>query len=122
MRVFLDANILFSAAQSNSRMRLLLESIQPRGQCVTNQYAIEEARRNIAAKIPSALGSLEELIKGCEVVQKFTTQLEVQLPLKDIPILGGAVAGRATHLLTGDRRDFGKLWGRTVRGVKVVTV
>jgi len=43
------------------------------------------------------------------------------LPLKDRPILGGAIGGRATHLLTGDERDFGKYWGRTIQGVKIVS-
>jgi hypothetical protein len=50
-----------------------------------------------------------------------TTVLEVELPLKDMPILGGAIAGGATHLLTGDERDFGRLWGKTIQGVKVVS-
>jgi len=47
--------------------------------------------------------------------------LEVELPLKDVPILGGAIAGHATHLLTGDERDFGKYWGKTIQGVKIVS-
>jgi len=47
--------------------------------------------------------------------------IEVVLPLKDQPILGGAIAGHATHLLTGDERDFGEFWGKTIRGVKIVS-
>jgi hypothetical protein len=38
-----------------------------------------------------------------------------------VPILGGAIAGHATHLLTGDEKDFGKYWGKTVQGVKIVS-
>jgi len=33
----------------------------------------------------------------------------------------GAIAGQATHLLTGDERDFGRFWGKTVQGVKIVS-
>jgi predicted nucleic acid-binding protein len=45
----------------------------------------------------------------------------VELKDKDIPILGGAIAGRATHLLTGDERDFGALFGTTIRSVIIVS-
>ncbi len=36
-------------------------------------------------------------------------------------ILGSAIAAHATHLLTCDVRDFGKLFGRRVRGVLAQT-
>jgi hypothetical protein len=55
------------------------------------------------------------------MVSQLTADLEVELPLKDRPILGGAIAGHATHLLTGDERDFGRFWGKMVRGVKIVS-
>ncbi len=121
MRVFLDANILFSAAQSHSRMRAFLDVLFGRAECLTNDYAIEEARRNLAAKFPDGLKALERLVKQCEVISRLETGLEVELPLKDVPILGGAIAGRATHLLTGDQRDFGKFWGKTIQGVRIVS-
>lgn len=121
MRIFLDANILFSAAQSHSRMRAFLDVLLDRAECLTNQYAIEEARRNLAAKFPDGVEALERLAKQCEVVLRLEADLEVELPLKDAPILGGAIAGQATHLLTGDERDFGKFWGKTIQGVKIVS-
>jgi predicted nucleic acid-binding protein len=43
------------------------------------------------------------------------------LPSKDEPILRAAIAGKATHLVTGDVRHFGKLFGTTIAGVSVVT-
>jgi predicted nucleic acid-binding protein len=45
----------------------------------------------------------------------------VKLKPKDLPILGGAIDGQATHLLTGDERDFGELFGKTIEGVKIVS-
>jgi uncharacterized protein len=121
MRVFLDANILFSAAQPHSRMRAFLEVLFDQAECLTNNYAIEEARRNLAAKFPDGVKALERLTGRCEVISQLMTDLKVELPLKDVPILGGAIAGEATHLLTGDERDFGKFWGKTVQGVKIVS-
>ncbi len=121
MKVFLDANILFSASQSHSRMRAFGDVLFEPEDCLTNEYAIEEARRNLAVKFPDGVKTLERLVKRCEIVSQLTTDLEVELPLKDRPILGGAIAGNATHLLTGDERDFGKFWGKTIQGVKVVS-
>jgi len=121
MRVFLDANILFSGAQPHSRMRAFLEVLLKHGDCVTNAYAVEEARRNLELKSPVALRHLDALVRKCELIPVSTTDLEVELPLKDVPILGGAVAGHATHLLTGDEQDFGVYFGKTVQGVKIVS-
>jgi len=47
---------------------------------------------------------------------------EVPLATKDHPILCGAIASKSDFLLPGDKRDFGHLFGKTVCGVKVVTV
>ena len=120
MRVFLDANILFSAAQPKSRLRALVEIVGRHGECITIAYAVEEARRNLALKQPSLVPHLETLVRRMEQVPCLVTDLPVKLPTKDVPILGGAIAGAATHLLTGDQQDFGDYFGRTIRGVKVV--
>jgi uncharacterized protein len=121
MRIFFDANILFSAALPNSRMSTFLKTISNQADFLTNAYAIEEARRNLELKFPTTLKGLERLTERCEMISRLTADLEIELPLKDKPILGGAIAGRATHLLTGDERDFGKFWGKTVQGVKIVS-
>jgi len=121
MRVFLDANILFSGARPNSRMGAFLETLSRQADLLTNAYAFEEARRNLELKFPDSLKALEKLARQCEMISQLSVDLEVELPHKDQPILGGAVAGRATHLLTGDERDFGKFLGKTVQGVKIVS-
>ena len=121
MRIFLDANILFSAARSDSRMRAFLKVLSKQADFLTNAYAVEETRRNLELKSPKGLKSLEQLVRRCEMVSQLAADWEVELPLKDRPILGGAIAGHATHLLTGDERDFGKFWGKAVRGVKIVS-
>jgi len=48
--------------------------------------------------------------------------LEVPLAQKDEPILCGAIIGQADFLLTGDKKDFGHLFGKTVSTVRIVTV
>jgi predicted nucleic acid-binding protein len=121
MRVFLDANILFSGAQPHSRMRAFLEVLFKHGECITNAYAMEEARRNLEMKFPATLPHLDSLTGKCELIPAVVADLKVKLPLKDVPILGGAVAGHATHLLTGDQRDFGVYFGKMVQSVKIVS-
>ena len=109
MKVFLDANILFSSSVSGSRIAKLIEVIQKHGECVTNSYAIEEARKNIELKKYGSLPELKSLLKDITVTNKLMLDLTVELNSKDVPILGGALAFQCTHLLTGDRRDFGIL-------------
>lgn len=121
MRVFLDANILFSGALEGSRMYALLDLIFKNGDCLTNGYAAEEARRNLALKYPRAMARLDKILKKCSLVSGLSAHVPVKLDEKDLPILAGAIAGRATHLLTGDAGDFGALFGKTVHGVKIVS-
>ena len=45
---------------------------------------------------------------------------DVDLPEKDWPVLGGAAAAGATHLITGDVRHFGRYFGERPLGVLVL--
>ena len=47
---------------------------------------------------------------------------DVHLAAKDRPILLAAIHAKCSDLLTGDRRHFGSLFGRSVKGVRIVTV
>ena len=56
MRIFLDANVLFSAAKSDGAVRQLLTLLEKSGhECCVDGYVIEEARRNLVAKAPDRL-------------------------------------------------------------------
>ena len=102
-------------------MRAFLDFLCRECECVTNAYAAEEARRNLAAKFPHAVQHLDSILKKCELVSAMKTDFNVKLPLKDMPILGGALAANAKYLLTGDEKDFGKFFGKTIDGVKIVS-
>ncbi len=45
---------------------------------------------------------------------------ELSLRTKDVPILAAATAAGATHLITGDRRDFGAYYGKRLANVLVL--
>lgn len=89
--------------------------------CVTSAYAAEEARRNLALKFPEAVDTLARLLREVVFVLEEASVSSPELPEKDQPILSGAIASACTHLLTSDRRDFGRFFGKTVAGVKVVS-
>ena len=124
MRIFLDANILFSAAKSDGAVRRLLELLAKAGhECCVDGYVVEEARRNIAVKAPGALALLESLVASMRrsETQHVDRALEAELPLpeKDQPVLAAAIRLGCNALVTGDRSHFGPLYGKTVRGVTV---
>ena len=117
-RLFLDANVLFSAAYREDSGLLALWGLAD-AKLLSSIYALEEARLNL-----SDVGQRErlaELRKHVDLVAAGTGTLPkgVSLPDKDIPILLAAIGARATHLLTGDVRHFGAYFDRTIEGVLV---
>jgi len=61
--LFLDANILFSAAYRNGNSVLLLFELAAAGRCtlLTSAFAWDEAHRNIALKCPHRTATLDAL-------------------------------------------------------------
>jgi predicted nucleic acid-binding protein len=119
-RVFLDANVLFSAAYRPENGLLRLWELR-RAVMVTSDYAIEEARRSLAvATQRTALGTLvarTEVVRGA--FDGVPLPRRVALPADDEPILRAAIAARCTHLLTGNLRDFGPYLDTTIAGVLI---
>ena len=117
-RLFLDANILFSAAYRAEAGVGQLWRLR-RVKLLTSSFAVEEARRNLPALDQQA--RLDELLKKVEVGEALMLPPErrgkIELPEKDWPILGGAVASGATYLITGDQKHFGPYFGRQILGV-----
>ena len=121
MRVFLDANILFSASNPKWLSSLLLDVLELHGELVTSEFAAQEARRNVAAFSEDLIDGLEKWFARVHILAdtgKASSPLE--LAEKDRPILDAAISGNCTHLLTGDARHFGMWMGKSVSGVKIV--
>ena len=124
MRVFLDANILFSAAKSDGAVRRFLALLQTRGhECWADAYVVEEARRNLAARYPENVAALDAFLAGLHVASGYRRdpELEARLPLpeKDRPVLAAAIHHRCSALMTGDRTHFGALYGQTLQSVTI---
>jgi hypothetical protein len=122
VKVFCDANILFSAADSGSFTSKLFKQALGSAELTTSLHAAEEARRNLAVKRPSHLNGLETLLAHLGMVHALAdTTLEWDLDPQDTPIMLAAIAGTCTHLLTSDKKHFWKYYGTTVQGVRVVS-
>ena len=122
LRVFLDANVLFSASNTVSNIARLIALLIETGQAVTSDFAVEEARRNILLKRPAWSDALDALTNKVEITSSIQFDLPVELAEKDRPILCTAIRSQCQYLATGDRRDFGHLYDHTVEGVTVITL
>lgn len=127
MKLFLDANVLFTAAHNRSGKAAFVIELAGEGywQVVTSILAIEEARRNLEIKFPAALDAFESLMDAVGVVPAvFDETCPLELPEKDVPIFLSAVGAGCTHLLTGDLKHFGKFMNvpKHTSGVLIQTV
>lgn len=117
-RIFLDANVLFSAAyRPNAGLTQLwrLKKVE----LITSLYAVAEARINLTDE--GQLPRLQKLLRRVRIVSEVAPlPRDVELPGKDQPILQAAIHSHATHLLTGDRRHFGAYFGRRIGGVLIL--
>jgi predicted nucleic acid-binding protein len=118
-RLFLDANILFSAAYRADAGLLDLWKLKNVTLC-TSPYALEEARINLLED-----GQKERLTRLATVLEFNDAALHelpqgISLPEKDVPIMLAAIEARASHLITGDLRHFGPYFGKKISGVLIV--
>jgi uncharacterized protein len=118
-RLFLDANVLFSAAYKPDSRLLQLWKLKDAVLC-SSRYALEEARCNLQDEMrQSALRKLSGNLHLFEAADRLLPR-GLSLPAKDAPIFLAALAGRATHLLTGDVQHFGKYFGSRFEGVGIM--
>jgi hypothetical protein len=101
--IFLDANILFSAAYG----------------MIASHYVVEEARRNLE-KANQRI-ALEKCLSQVKLVPEADPEMAcpVPLPEKDRPVLMAAIIARADCLVTGDLLHFGPFLGQRIQGVMI---
>lgn len=125
-RLFLDANVLFTAAHNPEGKAAFIISLGVEGawRICTSAFAVEEARRNLAAKYPSAEKRLEQFLSAVAIVRE---QPDAPYPggldEKDRPVFQAAYACRASHLITGDIAHFGLLMNMPEKtsGITILT-
>jgi len=122
LRVFLDANVLFTAAYSPDGLSALLVELGAAGRVtlLTSPLAIVEAERNLEAKRPASLATMRRSLAAVRVVREpapadVERLTPPELSSKDRPLLAAALGAHATHFVTGDVADFGRWMGRRAR-------
>ena len=128
MRIFLDANILSSAAKSSGAIRQLLKKLLGKKHTlVADGYVHAEAIRNIAVKADAqAVRDLEALLRTVDVsavqfahVSEALESAALWLPEKDRPVLLAAMALACDVPVTGDITHFGAGYGKRFGSVTV---
>jgi len=103
-RIFLDANILFSATYGSPGLIRLWE-LAGEKDCLlfASNYVVEEARRNLPDS--EQIRRLEAYLSKIEIVPDVdpTIPCPIELPEKDRPVLLAAISIKANYLLTGER-------------------
>jgi len=121
-RLFLDANILFSAAYGSPSLNRFWDLASAKKVLLlASAHAIEEARRNLEEG--PRLGRLEHLINDVVTVPESGTEqtCPISLNKKDIPVFTAALSSKATHFITGDIRHFGKYFSKSIEGLVICT-
>ncbi|MBI5848140.1 MAG: PIN domain-containing protein [Nitrospirae bacterium] len=125
-RLFLDANVLFTAAHNPDGKAALIISFGEAGilHLCTSAFAAEEARRNLSAKFPNTLKQFSKILQTAAIVPERPDALfPPDLIEKDRPIFQAALACKATHLITGDIAHFGSFMRRPAKtfGIIILT-
>ncbi|HXP11513.1 MAG TPA: PIN domain-containing protein [Acidobacteriaceae bacterium] len=119
VRLFLDTNVLISAAwKDGSKVIQLWELANV--QLLTSPYVLIECRRNLPGRDQQL--RLERLLEKIEIFhahQGIVLPENTLLPDKDLPVLAAAVFARADFLVTGDKRHFGQWYGAAFLGVRI---
>jgi predicted nucleic acid-binding protein len=117
--LFLDANVLISAAwKEGSEIALIWQMSGVR--LITSSYVMGEVQRNL-----HQVGQIERLrvlMRSVQIVSSETLPDlpdAIALPEKDRPILAGAIQAQADHLVSGDKKHFGPLYGKIISGVRI---
>ncbi len=123
--LFLDANIIFSAAYGNGLARVLFEyGKSGLIRLITSDWVLEEAKRNLQIKFEGSLDYFNrEILPAIKIESPNISDwvCPVDLHEKDQPVLGAAIILKTAYLITGDRRHFSHLFGKTVQGVTITT-
>lgn len=131
IRVFLDANVLYSAADSPEGLNAAIFKVAgKRGdvELIANRYVCGEADINLMYKsLSRARVALKKLVTHELTIEpnaplSLTQRMKPHVPNDpaDAPVLAGAVFAKADWLITSNSKDFGHLYETVVDGVLVL--
>jgi predicted nucleic acid-binding protein len=125
-RVFLDSNVLFSAALGGPGFTLMFEiSRAGRAILVTSRACWIEAEENLRRKRPDRLAALERVLRIVDAArtagEEHVEMAREFVQAHDVHVIASAIACGAAILVTGDRKHFGHLMSRDDLPLRVRT-
>ncbi len=122
MKIFLDANIIFSAAKTDSATRRFFEMLCSSGHILfTSEHAVEEAQRNLSLKRVQHLDGLSSILPEIKITKLSVELPELKMNENDKDLICSAFAIGCDVFWTGDKRHFGSYYGAEIHGVKVLS-
>ncbi|MGA2168302.1 MAG: PIN domain-containing protein [Terracidiphilus sp.] len=119
VRLFLDANVLISAAWKDGSKVARIRRI-PGIELITSNYIVAECKRNLPrADQQSRLSQFLLAFRVLDFQRTPVLENPPALPEKDQRVLAAAVLSRADFLVTGDHKHFGAWFGATILGLRV---
>jgi uncharacterized protein len=119
LRLFIDANVLISAAWKDGSKVARLWQI-PNVELITSNYVVAECKRNLPyTEQQIRLGQFLLEVRILQFERVPVLQNPPALPEKDQHVLAAAVLSRADFLVTGDRKHFGAWYGTRILGLRV---
>ena len=115
MRVFLDTNVLASAAGTRGLCLDVLLEVFTSHELVLSEYVLEELQRALTGKFGVASAIADDFLQLLRQDAVLVTEGQapaVELKDKsDVPVLAAAVNGKTDVLVTGDaeRQDLGQI-------------
>ena len=110
IRAFLDASVLFSAADSKNGASREIVRLGIRGhvELWVSAYVLEEARRNLATKAPEAVPVFENLLQAAGFHEASPTAAQVrEIAEKKMADLNAASVETAMRMIEGTARSMG---------------
>jgi uncharacterized protein len=118
-RLFLDANVLVSAAWKDGSKVARIWQI-PDVELITSNFVVAECKRNLPrTEQQLRLSRLLLEVRVLEFQKPPALENSPALAEKDRHVLAAAVLSRADFLVTGDRKHFGAWYGTKILGLRV---
>jgi len=122
MRVVLDANVIIAAFAARGLCAEVFEVCLLRHRIVLSRHILEEVEENLERKIKLPKHVIEELIAYLKEYAEIVVPREVEQQAcrdkSDLPVLGTALAGSCTVIVTGDS-DLLDL--KQYRGIRILS-
>jgi uncharacterized protein len=108
VRIAIDSSVLIAAQISRAGVCAeLLEDVLMRHELITSEFILAELRRKLSEKFNYFKGDLErisELLRRASIlVEPVKSPPDVCRDANDVPVLGTAVAGNCSFLISVDR-------------------